>query len=158
MSRVYASATVVPVQRTLSELDKLVTKYGATGFAYGRDEELARVVFILGGRMLRFQIKQPKMTSVSRTTTGRARSEKVQQEALAAEERRLWRAIFLLVKALLVAVDEGIIDIGEAFLANTVLPDGMTMAEWSEVAIPRVIASGQMPSLLPGDQPRSISS
>jgi hypothetical protein len=60
-----------------------------------------------------------------------------------------WRALFLVIKAKLEAIDVGILTIEEAFLADTVLPDRHTVAEVMLPQIEGAYTSGTMPPLLP---------
>ena len=60
-----------------------------------------------------------------------------------------WRALYLVIKAKLEAVDIGITTIEEAFLADTVLPDRRTVAEVMQPQIESAYSTGNMPPLLP---------
>jgi len=58
-----------------------------------------------------------------------------------------WRALFLAIKAKLVAVSEGISTVEEEFLAWMVLPNGRTAGEHFLPQIERAAESGDMPKL-----------
>lgn len=60
-----------------------------------------------------------------------------------------WRALWLVVKAKLEAVDIGIISVEDAFLSDTVLPDRQTVAEYMAPQIEAAYSTGNMPPLLP---------
>jgi hypothetical protein len=72
--------------------------------------------------------------------------EKAYDQAL----RSRWRALLLVIKAKLEAVDVGISTIEQEFLANVVLPNDQLLGRWLlDNAIP-LIRGGQMPRLLEG--------
>ena len=128
MTRKYAQDTSVPVGRTQASLRDLVKKKGASGFAFGEDNGRAVVQFALMDRMLSINVGEdihPK------------------------EERRLWRALFMSIKAKLVIAEEGIETFDEVFLANIVMPNGQTYGEFATPQVSAMVESGKMPKLLP---------
>jgi len=68
--------------------------------------------------------------------------------ALAAEERRRWLALLLVIKAKLEAVESGIITFEEEFLAHVVMPDGRTVLQHVQVPIERAYIEGHVRPLL----------
>ena len=54
-----------------------------------------------------------------------------------------------MIKAKLEAIHQGISSIEREFLADTIMPDGQTVAEWVEPQLAKAYESGQMPKLLP---------
>lgn len=70
--------------------------------------------------------------------------------------RSRWRALFLVIKAKLEAIDLGIMTIEDAFLADTILPNRQTVAEVMRPQIESAYETGNMPPLLPyyGDEGR----
>jgi hypothetical protein len=154
----YAVKTDVPVQRTIAELDLLLQKYGATGFAFGRDDTqgLTTVQFRIADRTCRFMVEIPRGEQFRLTSTGRWRSVPQAEQAAQAEFRRRWRVRFLLIKALLVAVDEDAVTLTEAFLPHMLLAGGQTVAEWAEPQLADGAAElgpllrGWMPALTAG--------
>ena len=67
----------------------------------------------------------------------------------AREERRMWRALILLVKAKMEAIDAGISTFDREFLADLLLPDGERFFEAARIAIESAYKTGTMPALLP---------
>jgi hypothetical protein len=59
-----------------------------------------------------------------------------------------WRALALVIKAKLEAVQQGISTFEDEFLAQTVLPDGNTLSRWIQPQLTSVYATGHMPPLL----------
>jgi hypothetical protein len=148
----YASGTDVSIIRSIGELERLVTKHGATGFGYGRDDGTARtrVVFRIADRMVRFDVTKPSLDEFRRTPTGRPRALSEATRMQDQEERRRWRALVLVVKALLVGVADGVISLSDAFLPYTMLPNGATVGEWAGPQLDTISATARMPALLPG--------
>jgi hypothetical protein len=108
MTRAYAARTKVPVEKTRSEIERLVKRYGASGFVSGWQGLTARLEFICQNRHIRFTVRVPE------------------QEQAA---RQKWRSLLLLVKAKLEAVDAKIATFEEAFVGDIVMPDGRTVWE-----------------------------
>ena len=128
---VYASRTKVPADKTRMEIERLVKKYGAKGFASGWHEGTARVQFFAHGRHVRFTVATANATGV--------------------QERERWRALLLLVKAKLVAVDGKIATFEEAFVGDIVLPEtGKTVWESGREPLQLANAQNKAVPLLPG--------
>lgn len=149
----YSSTTDVPVYRSQEELQTILKKWGAVGFVFGEDNGAAFVWFRTQERQIRVSVALPDKESKEFTKTpslGRSRSDEAAFKAWDQACRQRWRALVLYIKALLVAVEEGIVTFEKAFLSHVVLPDGSTVGDWSEKAIQEVYALGTMPKLLPG--------
>ncbi|MCJ2127689.1 hypothetical protein MKK51_02295, partial [Methylobacterium sp. E-045] len=58
----------------------------------------------------------------------------------------IWRALFIILKAKLVAIDRGVSTVEQAFLAHAVLPDGPTIGQWFEWQHPLSVERGAMPT------------
>src|SRR5262245_66533221 len=108
MPRRYATGTDVPVQRSRDHLEQLLRTHGAEGFAYGWTAEHDRIEFIWRSQRVRFTLKRPSRDTVALTDTGLQRSDRQIAAALEAEDRRRWRALLLVVRAKLEAVERGI--------------------------------------------------
>jgi hypothetical protein len=104
-------------------------KRGADQFMSGQDNDQAVLAFRLNGRHLRFTLPLGKGLTEQRI-------------------RSRWRALLLVIKAKLEAIDIGILTVEDAFLADIVLPDRQTVAEVMRPQIEAAYASGQMPPLL----------
>ena len=83
------------------------------------------------------------------TETGRIRKENAAQQAYEQEIRRRWRALALSIKGKLEAVETGIMSFEEEFMANIVLPNDKTVAEFMLPQIEEAYSSGRMPKLIP---------
>lgn len=126
----YAEKTKVPVERSIGEIQKALTRYGADGFTYGVDGQRAAIGFRVEGRLVRIMMEMPDNDQ---------------------EIRQRWRAMLLAVKSKLECIEAGIETFEEAFLAHIVVP-GKNGATFGQLMIPeltRAIETGEMPKLLP---------
>lgn len=151
----YAEHTSVPADRSRAEIDRVLSKYGASGFGYSwerrevainpvpvygpktEQRDFAAIVFQFKERRVRLDVPMP--TAREAGTTQRAE----------AQTRQRWRALLLVIKAKLEAVESGIVSFDSEFLAQLVLPDGRTVAD---DVVPKVVdayANHSMPALLP---------
>lgn len=92
----------------------------------------------------------PPAESFSYSPSGRWRDSMQQKNAHAAEIRRLWRELVLLLKAKLVAIQSNITTFEKEFLGDTLLPDGSVVFDWMEPQLAETYRTGHMPALLPG--------
>lgn len=153
----YAEQTTVPADRSLAEIESTLERYGATTFQYGRTEGRAVVAFSMAGREIRFILPLPDKGDVAFTRT--PRTGKAREPAAAKREydqavRQRWRALLLMVKAKLEAVDLGIVTFEDEFLPHTVLPSGRTVAEEIQPTVTLAYASRSVIPLLIEGGPR----
>lgn len=146
----YAQGTEVSVDRSQGELRQMLRKYGAEGVAIAESTQFSAVEFFARNRRIRFKVPMPDATAraLTHTKTGSRRTPTQLKNALAAEERRLWRALVLVVKAKLESAESGIESFEDAFLAQTVLPDNSTVAEQIQEPIRRAYVEGHVRPLL----------
>lgn len=137
MARKYAEGTEVPVDRSRTEIESILTKFGADQFMYGWQGASAAVAFRAHGRHIRFLLPMPQADEY-RT-----------EPRLQQEKRRRWRALCLCIKAKLESVATGIETFEESFMAHVILPNGQTIAEHAAPLIAEAYKSGKMPALLP---------
>lgn len=55
----YAAGTEVPSDKSRTEIERTLRRYGAAAFAYGWEENTAHVAFKLSGRQIRFRLPLP---------------------------------------------------------------------------------------------------
>lgn len=146
----YAAKTTVTPERSRAELENILKRYGATAFGYGYEESRAVVTFRAAGRIVRFVIAVPQVEEFRMGSGYRARTPVQQRNARDQAERQIWRALVLVVKAKLEAVESGIVTFEQEFMANVLLPDGSTVGDWMQPQLAEVYVTGEMPSLLPG--------
>lgn len=147
--RRYAENTSVPVDRSRAEIERVLTRYGASGFGYQwerrvvpvapptlhgpklREQEIAAVMFQFKDRRVRLDIPMPEDQR---------------------EVRQRWRAVLLVIKAKLEAVASGISTLEAEFLANIVTESGQTVGD---LVLPRLSEATRAGRLLPaaGERP-----
>lgn len=148
----YAAHTDVSKDRSLAEIERSIVRYGATGFIYGWNGNDAMIGFVVKGRQIKLTVPMPDRNSRAITHTPQTRvlrSQTAQREAYDQAVRQRWRALALYVKATLEAVEAGIIQFEDAFLAYTALPGGATVGQWMQPQIAQAYETGQLPPLLP---------
>lgn len=147
----YAHSTSVSVQRTRNEIENILVKYGADGFAYAAQGNAANIVFAMANRHIRFVLELPDPEEFRYTNhhPPRARNDRSQQEAYEQACRQRWRALLLVIKAKLEAVAAGITTVENEFLANITLPDNSSLGDWLHPQIEEAYRTGKMPALLP---------
>jgi hypothetical protein len=152
MSGQYAKDTSVSTEASRAEIERTLQRYGAEAFAYGWTGDRAQIQFAANGRQIRFVLELPdKDDDEFRLTPGRG-LERSEAQAYAAWEqacRQRWRALALVVKAKLEAVEAGISDFEDEFLSHILLPDGTTAGAWLRPQIAQAYETGRMPEMLP---------
>lgn len=156
--RRYAEGTNVEVSKTKSDIERLLTKHGATGFASawegGDNEKGGRSVlmFRLRNRMLRYVIECPAPSNYKTTDKGRRRYKPALViKAAENEHRRRWRSLYLIIRAKLEIVessDDPSITFDREFMADILLPNGRTVGDILAPEIVRSYDTGNMPKLL----------
>ena len=151
MTRKYAQGTAVDATRSRIELEELVKRFGANQIMTYTDDGRAMVQFTARERLIRITLPIPSADSEYFTTspTGRRRTDTAAEKAHTDEVRRRWRAMVLLVKAKLTAVQEGIVEFESEFLPHVVLSDGRTVFERTQEQIALEYRNGSPQMLLP---------
>ena len=146
----YASDTKVSSAQSRQEIERTLERYGADQFMYGWEEERAMVGFRASGRQVRFMLTMPDRNNRDFTHHSRgARTAEAAAKQFEQAVKQRWRALALVVKAKLEAVEAGITTFDEEFMAHIILPNGQTTADFMVPQIQRAYETGQMPPLLP---------
>lgn len=155
MSR-YAENTSVSSDKSRTEIERILRRYGAEQFAYGWQSDGAMIAFVAHDRQIRFSLPLPdknadefKRTPVRRNWRDPEQVEAAYEQAI----RQRWRALALVIKAKLEAVEAGITTFEDEFLAHTALPSGETVGQWIGPQLEAAYEINTMPSLLPGSVP-----
>lgn len=150
MSR-YAAQTEVTSDKSRAEIERTLQRYGADQFLYGWQTGQAVIGFRMHDRQVKFILPMPDRhdREFTLTPTGRDRSTSQAQQAWEQACRQRWRALALVVKAKLEAVESGITEFEHEFMAHIVLPDGSTVGDFMGPQIERAYEHGTMPSMLP---------
>jgi hypothetical protein len=114
---VYANKTEVSPEKTRTEIERTLQRYGAKEFAFMMAEQEAKIAFKTESRQVLFVlplVPPQKLTEKNRQQFIRSR----------------WRALLLAIKAKLEAVSSGISTFEQEFMAFIVNPaTGRTVAE-----------------------------
>jgi hypothetical protein len=127
----YAANTDVSTYRSREEIERTLRRYGADQFGYGWDGDTrALVSFRIRGRQVRLEVGMPAKTEFLYTPArGNERAPEAVEAAWEQACRQRWRALALVIKAKLEAVEVGISSIEEEFLAHMVLPGGLRVID-----------------------------
>jgi hypothetical protein len=153
MSR-YAQDTSVSSDRSRAEIERTLSRYGAQQFMYGWDQDSALVGFVARGRQVRFLLPLPDRNDREFThtpTRGTRRSDSQIETAYEQAVRQRWRALALVIKAKLEAVEAEIVSFDEEFGMHFMLPNGKTVGEaiLPQIDLAYLHGSGML-ELMPG--------
>lgn len=148
----YAASTDVSSDRSRAEIEKTLTRYNADQFFYGWQDGAATIGFRMHNRRVQFLLPLPdrdsdefRLTPSRKWSRSDAESERAYEQAV----RQKWRALSLVVKAKLEAVESGITTFEEEFLAHIVLPNGQRVGAFMVPQIDMAYEQGTMPPALP---------
>ncbi|RLB68640.1 MAG: hypothetical protein DRH08_00270 [Deltaproteobacteria bacterium] len=147
----YAATTNVSVEKSRSEIERILQRYGCDDFAYRNNRKRAQIAFSMHGRMLRFDIVLPDPDSNEFHTTPAGRKRRDKGAAYKAWEqacRQRWRALALVIKAKLEAVESGITSFEVEFMSHTIVPGGRVFHEIALPQIEEAYRTGELPLLL----------
>lgn len=142
--RRYAERTSVPVSQTRSQIEDMLTAHGAGGFMYGSQPGQALLVFEMKQRRLKFLVPMPE---INKTRSN--------EQVVAKEQRRRWRALLLVLKAKLEAVNSEIVEFDSEFLAHIVVSGQTTVGDHMVPQMKTALATGKLPPLLGVGDPES---
>jgi len=146
----YATNTSVSVSASKQEIERIVERYGASGFMSAWDQTGAVIAFAMDDRQVRFSLAMPDKGERRFTHHSRgARTPDAAHKEWEQTCRQRWRALALVIKAKLEAVESGIAVFEDEFMANIVLPDGRTVSEEVRPRIAIAYDTGSMPPMLP---------
>jgi hypothetical protein len=146
----YAANTEVSSTRSRDEIERTLTRYGADQFMYGWQDGSAVIAFRANDRRVRFILPLPDRNGREFTHHSKGvRDEGAQARLYEQAIRQRWRALALVIKAKLEAVEAGISEFEDEFLAHVMLPTGQTVGEWMRPQVAEVYLSGKMPPMLP---------
>lgn len=147
----FAEGTEVSVEKSKVEIEKLITRYGATSTAFLNAAARAVILFECNGRRIMFELPLPDRDDkrFARDGNGKVRTPERRVAVWEQACRQKWRALWLVIKAKLEAVESGITSFEDEFLAHIVMPDGQTVASHIKPGIAAAYQSGEMRALLP---------
>lgn len=141
----YAKGTQVSSDRTVGQIKGIVERFGADTFAFASHNKGGMVSFRYRGRVVRFELPLPDRTSEQFTLTerGKERSPTAAMKSWEEACRMKWRSLFLLIKSLLIAIEDGLLDFDRAFFHDIVTPDGTTVGEQLMRKVQHMIENGK---------------
>lgn len=150
MSR-FAQGSSVSVEKSRAEIERLIIRYGATSTAFMNGPGRAMILFEAKKRRIVFELPLPNLDDkrFARDGRGTVRGPAKRHEAWEQACRQAWRALALVIKAKLEAVDSGITTFEDEFLAHIIMPDGLTVAQHVRPRIASAYETGSMQPLLP---------
>jgi len=136
----YAAETEVPVERSKRAIEVLLQAHGADAYHTGWDARRDIIEFGWCGKQIRFILPRPSRDDHATSAKGRRRTPAETTRALEQADRQRWRALYLVVRAKLEAVEAGIAIFEEEFMAFIVVPGrNQTIGE---IMVPR-LAQGE---------------
>jgi hypothetical protein len=146
----YAADTTVAPEKSRAQIELLLRAHGATEYATGWDPTHDRIQFRLHNLIVRFVLPRPDRQAYLRDRHGWSRVPKAVDRAVDQADRQRWRALYLVVRAKLEAVEANIATLEQEFLAYVVMPNGLTIGD---ALVPQLTA-GKVPQLLgAGEEP-----
>jgi hypothetical protein len=147
----FAENTSVSVEKSRAEIEQLIVRYGATSTAFMNSPGRALILFECKERRVMFELPLPSIDEKRFQRDGRGASRSPQKRLEAWEQacRQRWRALALVIKAKLEAVESGITAFEDEFLAHIVMPDGQTVATHIKPRIAEAYKQQNMVPLLP---------
>jgi len=145
--RAYAADTYVSVTKSKGEIEALLQLHGATKFNSGWTETHDILQFHLFDQTIRFTLPRPNLNDpkFAKDRRGRTRPNAVRDKAFEQANRQRWRALYLVIRAKLEAIQAGIAVYQQEFLAFIV--DPVTNLTVGDVLIPRIEAGKGVPRL-----------
>lgn len=147
----YASKTTVSIDRSKSEIEKTLGRYGASAFMYMTGAKGAAIAFSAHERQIRMMVPMPDREKYTHDKRGHKRPNSAVDNAWSQAAKQRWRALALVVKAKLEAVESGVATFETEFLPYTLLPGTKhTAAEELLPKIEEAYKTGRPPQLLLG--------
>jgi hypothetical protein len=132
----YAAETDVPVEKSKRVIELLLQQRGAEAYHTGWDSARDIIEFGWQGKQIRFVLPRPKRGDFELSPGGVQRSRTQIDNAIEKADRQRWRALYLVVRAKLEAVEAGIAVFEQEFLAFIVVPGkNQTIGE---IMVPRL--------------------
>lgn len=150
---IYAKNTSVSAEKSRAEIESILSRYGASAFAYATSNEKAMLKFQANGRNIMYVLTLPDKNEKRFTHTrgGKGHSRWTAEKAYTLWEqacRQLWRPMVLGIKAKLEFVNAGISVFEDEFMANIVMPDGKMVVAHIKPMIEQAYQTKKMVPLL----------
>ena len=97
----------------------------------------------MSGRRVQIMLLMPSIDDYARTPRNSRRTAAAQRSAWEQACRQRWRALLMIIRAKLEAVESVITTLESEFMANILLPDGGTIGEWLAPQIDEAYGTGK---------------
>jgi hypothetical protein len=144
--RRYAQGTTVSPEKSRMEVDRFLQRRGASSIGVMNDEKMFVVQFQI--RATGSSVPRTVRIVVPRAAPPRRVGVRPNKNAAAAEDRRRWRALLLVLRAKFEAIDSGITTLDREFLAHLVTAAGTTIADALEPNLDRALAAADDAGIL----------
>lgn len=151
----YAKNTTVSTEKSEAEIKRNLRKHGADQIGIMQGDEGAMVMFRMRGRTYRFALRLPdqddqefthyRHSSGSMVARGADTAQKYWEQAC----RSHWRALNLVIKAKLEAVDAGIVTFEDEFMPHAMINPKQTLGEIMKPQLEAYYSEGLPPAGLP---------
>lgn len=134
----YADRTLVPVEKSKAQIEKLLNEFKATSFMTGTNRHSSMIAFSMADRNVKFILPLPSRDKYPSNAS--------HEQAI----RTRWRALYIALRAKLEMAATGITTFEDEFLAHIIMPDGQTVGEMTRPRIAQAYQSGEVRPLLEG--------
>lgn len=148
MPGTYAADTSVPTSRSRDEIERTLTRFGATAFAYMTQGGRVSIAFEIRNVRVQMTMVLPDRSQYLLDSRGKRRTESAIDKDHEQACRQRWRTLANGIKAKLAMVDDGISTIEREFLADILTPNGQTVGEILAPEIIAIAESGKVPALM----------
>lgn len=145
----YASKTDVPVSRSRDEIERTLTRFGATAFAYMNQGNRVAIAFEIKNIRVSMSMTLPDRDQFRLDSRGKVRTSTAIEKDWEQACRQRWRTLANAIKAKLAMVDDGLSTVEREFLADIMTPNGQTVGEILVPEIEAIGRSGRVPALMP---------
>lgn len=147
----YAKGTSVSADRSEAEIKRVLRRYDeSVKVAVYSDADQAGIMFQMRGRSIRIRLPMPSEDDFARTEKGRPRTPASRKAERDKAVRQRWRALLLVTKAKLEAIESGISTFDDEWLAYFVLDGKRTVGEVLKPQLEAARESGVAPTLMLG--------
>lgn len=138
----YAAGTTVSVESSQQEIGRILNRYRVEEYSFGAAQGKAVVAFVIKDYPVRVAIPlPPRPAEGAYRKAGNGKKVPLDKD-WEQEVRESWRALALLIKANLEAVERGIVGVQEAFMAYLLTGNGKTVGEIVLPEYEKSLASG----------------
>jgi hypothetical protein len=146
---IYRPYTSISIERSCAEIKKTLQRIGADQFIYSRQGNFEVIEFHARGWQVKFCLPLPSRADFIYTA---AKHRRRRMQVVSSWEQACkiaWREFVLIFKAKIRAIENGVTEFEDEFLAQIELPSGHQVGQWIRPQIAVAYERGDMPPLLP---------